>query len=181
MRLRTFAGSLCGAVTIIPLAFAAYTDPNVFTIEDATRQPAARHNIAQLRTEYENVEIETRTPWTKDEEVITFRGPRILDVLRSHKLDTNVSVQFIAYDNFMSEITLNEIRTYQPIFAIDRVCTDADRQSKRCTQDQAFTPLAPEEQGPIFLVWPYNELPKTYVPARNSIWVWFVVAVRPVK
>jgi len=159
-------------------ALVAYSDPSVLTIEDAARRPAAQHDIEQLRTEYENVAIETRTPWTTNGEAIVFRGPRILDVLRSHKLDENESVQFIAYDNFTSEITLDEIRSYGPIFAIDRACTDVDRQSKRCSSDQAFTPLAPKEQGPIFLVWPYHDLPTAYVPARNSIWVWFVVAVR---
>ena len=181
MRLRTFGVTLAGTVASISLAFAAYTDPSVLTIEDTTRGPAARHDVEQLRTEYENVKIETRTPWTKDGEIVTFSGPRILDVLRNHGLDAKASVQFIAYDNFTSEITLDEIRSYNPIFAIDRGCTDADRQSKRCLQDQAFTPLAPEEQGPIFLVWPYEDLPTAYVPARNSIWVWFVVAVRPVQ
>lgn len=181
MRPRTLAVSLCGAVASISLAFAAYPDPNVLTIEDATREPAARHNVEQLRTDYENATIETRTPWTKEGDTVTFRGPRILDVLRKHQLDASTSVQFIAYDNFTSEITLDEIRSYGPIFAIDRGCTEADRQSKRCSQNQAFTPLAPEEQGPIFLVWPYEDLPAAYVPARNSIWVWFVVAVRPVQ
>lgn len=181
MRPRTLAVSACAAVASIPLAFAAYTDPNVLTIEDVTRGPAARHDVEQLRTEYENVTIETRTPWTKKGELVIFRGPKILDVLRKHALDGSVSVQFIAYDNFTSEITLDEIRSYGPIFAIDRGCTDADRQSNRCSRDQAFTPLTPEEQGPIFLVWPYEDLPAAYVPARNSIWVWFVVAVRPAQ
>ena len=135
--------------------------------------------MERLRTNFENVEIETRTPWTKDGREVTYRGPKIADVLREHELDLGRSVQFIAYDNFTSEITIEEIQTYGPIFAIDRACLDADRKSGRCAPDQTFTPLAPEEQGPIFLAWPYEELPASYVPARNSIWVWFVVAVRP--
>jgi hypothetical protein len=176
---KAFAGATWGIIVSIQMSMAAYPDPSVLTIEHANRAPASQHRVQQLRTDYENVEITTRTPWTKEGEVVVFRGPRILDVLRRHELDARHSVQFIAYDNFTSEITLDEIRTYGPIFAIDRGCTNADRRSGRCIQGQEFTPLSPDEQGPIFLVWPYDDLPKAYVPARNSIWVWFVVAVRP--
>lgn len=181
MQHKTLAFGLLGAIACVRIGLAAYSDPGVLTIEDVKGTPASRQNVEQLRTDYENVEIRTRTPWTKDGELIVFRGPRILDVLARHDLDAQPSVQFIAYDNFTSEVTLDEIRTFEPIFAIDRACTDADHQTGRCSTDQAFTPLTPEEQGPIFLAWPYDELPRAYVPARNSIWVWFVVAVRPVQ
>lgn len=160
---------------------AAYTDPAVLTIEDQSQVAAELYPVDRLRSDFENLEIETRTPWTRDGEQIKYRGPRILDVLRKHGLDTKTSVQFVAYDNFISEIMISEVKTYDPIFAIDRGCQDSDRETGRCTADQEFTPLSPEEQGPIFLVWPYDRLPTAYVPARNSIWVWFVVAVRPVQ
>jgi hypothetical protein len=179
MRPEVLAGVLAGLVSCFNAALAAYSDPSVLTIEGGQHGPAAQYQVERLRSDFENVEIKTRTPWTKAGEVVTYRGPKIADVLRQHELDLGKSVQFIAYDNFTSEITIEEIRTYGPIFAIDRSCEDADRQAGRCTSDQIFTPLAPEEQGPIFLVWPYEELPEAYVPARNSIWVWFVVAVRP--
>jgi hypothetical protein len=159
-------------------AFAAFSDPTTLTIQDERHNAPDKYPVEKLRSRYENVEIETRTPWSKAGQVATFRGPRIRDVLREHGLDIGESVQFIAYDNFTSEITLEEIVTYNPIFAIDRACLDSDRASGRCTPEQDFTPLSPEEQGPIFLVWPYKDLPTAYVPARNSIWVWFVVAVR---
>ncbi|MBS4018156.1 MAG: hypothetical protein KGZ68_07960 [Dechloromonas sp.] len=181
MQRKTLAIGVLGAIACVQIGLAAYSDPSVLTIEDVKGTPASQHKVDQLRSDYENVEIRTRTPWTKEGEQIVFRGPRILDVLARHDLDAHSSVQFIAYDNFTSEITLDEIRTFDPIFAIDRACTDADRRTGRCSRDQTFTPLAAEEQGPIFLAWPYEELPTAYVPARNSIWVWFVVAVRPVQ
>lgn len=158
--------------------FAAFSDPTILTIEDEQHEAPDKYPVDKLRSRYANVEIETRTPWSKAGDVVTFRGPRIGDVLREHGLSTGKSVQFIAYDNFTSEITLKEIEAYNPIFAIDRACLEADRASGRCTSQQDFTPLSPEEQGPIFLVWPYEDLPSAYIPARNSIWVWFVVAVR---
>lgn len=157
---------------------AAFSDPTILTIEDERHNAPDQYTVAKLRSRYKNVEIETRTPWSKAGEVATFRGPRIGDVLREHGLDLEKSVQFIAYDNFTSEITLKEIETYNPIFAIDRACLESDRASGRCAPEQVFTPLSPEEQGPIFLVWPYEDLPTAYNPARNSIWVWFVIAVR---
>lgn len=179
MRAETLTGVLVGLIACTHAAVAAYTGPNVLTIEGGKLSKAGQYQVEQLRSDFENVEIETRTPWTKDGEVVTYRGPKIADILREHELDRGKSVQFIAYDNFTSEVTVEEIQTYNPIFAIDRACIDTDWQSGRCTSGQSFTQLAPEEQGPIFLVWPYEDLPESYVPARNSIWVWFVVAVRP--
>jgi hypothetical protein len=160
---------------------AAYADPAVLAIEGQSQAAAELYPVDRLRSDFENLEIETRTPWTRNGEQIKYRGPRILDVLHKHGLDAKASVQFVAYDNFMSEIMISEVRTYNPIFAIDRACQDSDRKTGRCAVGQEFTPLSPEEQGPIFLVWPYDRLPATYIPARNSIWVWFVVAVRPVQ
>lgn len=159
-------------------ALAAFPDPNILTIEDEAHKGPDKYPVDALRSRYQNVEIETRTPWSKEGEIVIFRGPRIADVLREHGLDAGRSVQFIAYDNFTSEITLEEIEKYNPILAIDRACQEVDRTSGRCMPGQDFTPLAPEEQGPIFLVWPYEDLPAAYVPARNSIWVWFVVSIR---
>ncbi|RTM10917.1 MAG: hypothetical protein EKK31_01240 [Hyphomicrobiales bacterium] len=160
---------------------AAYTDPTVLTIEGQQQHPLEQYSVDHLRSDFENVVVETRTPWTKEGEQIKYRGPHILDVLRKHGLDGADSIQFVAFDNFVSEIMLSEIKAYGPIFAIDRACQDADRKRGRCKTGQEFTALTKEEQGPIFLVWPYDQLPSDYVPARNSIWVWFVVAVRPLQ
>ena len=181
MRYEAFVALASGLVVCGSTAVAAYTDPSILTIEDKQRIDSEQYPIERLRSEFENVVLETRTPWTKEGETIRFRGPRIADVLRKHGLNSGRSVKFIAYDNFTSEVLIEEIDTYQPIFAIDRTCEATDRDTGRCTADQEFTPLSPEEQGPIFLVWPYDLLPAEYVPARNSLWVWFVVAVRPVK
>ena len=181
MRASSFVGVLLAAMVISDGLFAAYDDPTILTIESAVGVPLEQYPVEQLRSQFENFEIETRTPWTTDSDTTRYRGPRIADVLRLHSLDTGNSVQFVAYDNFVSEILNDEIDAYQPIFAIDRACLDDDRETRRCTEEQELTPLTPVEQGPIFLVWPFERLPAAYVPARNSIWVWFVVAVRPVQ
>jgi hypothetical protein len=180
-RRETVIGAVSGLLVYVTTVIGADADPNILTIEGEQGIVAERYHVDRLRSDFENVTIETRTPWTKDGEALAFRGPRIADVLRKHGLDSARSVQFMAYDNFTSEILLDEIKTYNPIFAIDRACQSADLQTGRCAAEQVFTPLSPDEQGPIFLVWPYDELPSAYVPARNSIWVWLVVAVRPVR
>lgn len=179
MRFETFVGAIAGLFSLASMAIAANPDPDTLTIEGKQRVVSDQYPVERLRSEFENVEIKTRTPWTKAGETIRFRGPRIADVLRKHEMDSSRSVRFVAYDNFTSEILIEEIEDYQPIFAIDRACATADLDTGRCRAGQEFTPLSPEEQGPIFVVWPYHELPAGYVPARNSIWVWFVVAVRP--
>lgn len=180
MRFKTLGGAAIVLAGTISGLLAAYSDPSVLTIESAPNVPAAAYTIDELRSDFANEEIVTRTPWTKEGEQIRYRGPAIMDVLRKHGLDSGESVQFVGYDDFISEILIDEIKTYDPVFAIERECGAPDRESGRCTASQVFTPLSNEEQGPIFLVWPYEELPTAYVPARNSIWVWFVVAVRPV-
>ncbi len=67
---------------------AAYTDPAILTIEGQSRVAAERYPVDRLRSDFENLEIETRTPWTREREQIKYRGPRILDVLREHGMDT---------------------------------------------------------------------------------------------
>lgn len=172
-------GLVAGSFLGISPVLAASDDPYTLSIQSQDRVTSNQYHVDELRSEFENVILETRTPWTKNEQVINYRGPRIADVLRQNGLASGNSVHFVAYDNFTSEVTLDEIETFQPIYAIDRACVEKDVQAGRCGVGQQFTPLSPEEQGPIFLVWPYDQLPAAYVPARNSIWVWFVVAVRP--
>lgn len=179
MRCDTFVGAIAGLFAVASMAIAANPDPGTLTIEGKQRMDSEQYSIERLRSDFENIEIKTRTPWMKEGETTRFRGPRIADVLRKHEMGSSKSVRFVAYDNFTSEILVEEVEDYQPIFAIDRACSSADIDTGRCISGQEFTPLSPEEQGPIFLVWPYDELPAEYVPARNSIWVWFVVAVRP--
>lgn len=181
MRASPIVSGLLAATVSCGGLLAAYDDPTILTIEDASGSPLEQYPVERLRSDFENVEIETPTPWTTETEPTRYRGPRISDVLQRHRFDAGNSVQFVAYDNFVSEILIEEIDAYGPIFAVDRACLDDDHETGLCSAGQDFTPLVPEEQGPIFLVWPFDQLPAAYVPARNSIWVWFVVAVRPVQ
>ncbi|MCX8571093.1 hypothetical protein [Aminobacter sp. MET-1] len=161
-------------------AHSAYDDPGTFAVEEAAGKPIKVFTTDQLRTVFENVTIDTKTPWsTTDDEKIQWRGPLLLDVLQSGGLDKNSSVQIMAYDDFLSEIKLDEIRSYNPIIAIERTCTATDITNGLCKEGQDFRPIDLSERGPHFIVWPLDELPSSYVPARNSIWVFFPIAARP--
>lgn len=177
---RCLAAASAGALILTSAALATYDDPQVLTVEQADNTVAAAYHIDEMSDAFEIQEITTRTPWTDQGQTITFRGPYVKDVLAAHGLDEHPSVRFIGYDDFVSEIQLEEIQSFNPIFAIERQCTDEDRDNGNCTADQDYRPITSKESGPIFIVWPFDSLPTSYVPARNSIWVWFVVAVRPV-
>lgn len=175
------AGMVTAMSAVFQSAFGAYDDPTRFSVEEAPGKVAATYSVDELKTEFPLQSLETQTPWTKNGEKIVFRGPLVKDVLARHAIDGQSAVRFTAYDNFVSEIRMEEIDAYAPILAIERQCSADDRQQGICTADQEYRPISIKESGPIFIVWPFERLPPFYVPARNSIWVWFVVAVRPVQ
>ena len=184
---RVFTGWDFGSLSLAVLALASATlhstaasdDPNVLVVESSTADLVEYYPIERLRREFPIHELETRTPWMDRGEALRYRGPHAADVLRRHGLMNGVSVRFVAYNNFVAEILLDEIVAYDPILAIERACDEQDRVVGRCAAGEEYTLLTTDEQGPIFLVWPYKRLPSAYIPARNSIWVWFVVAIRP--
>lgn len=184
---RLFTGLNFGALSlaVVALAYvtlrsiAADSDPKVLVVEGRIADVAEHYPIERLRREFLNDDVETKTPWMERGEAIRYRGPRVADILERHGLMDGVSVQFVAYNNFVSEVSLKEIVAYDPILAIERGCDEQDRVVGRCAAGEEYTLLTTDEQGPIFLVWPYDRLPSSYIPARNSIWVWFVVTIRP--
>jgi hypothetical protein len=182
MRRRAFLAGIAFALTAAAKysAFGAYDDPKRLSVEAAPGKVLATYTVDQLKKEFPLQSLTTQTPWTKDGETIRFRGPYVKDVLARHGMAGQTAVQFIAYDNFVSEIRMEEIEAYSPILAIERECSANDRSKGVCVADQQYRPLSTKDSGPIFIVWPFEKLPAAYVPARNSIWVWFVVAVRPV-
>lgn len=162
-------------------AIGAYDNPEMLTIEKATGDIAQTFTIEQLKTEFQPHTYDTRTPWSKDDETIVFRGPLMKDVLAKVGIADNPAIKVIAYDNFVSEIRMDEIQSFEPILAVERKCTADDISQGSCKEGQEFRPISMLEKGPIFVVWPFDRLPSAYVPARNSIWVFFPVALRPIQ
>ncbi|RCS21371.1 hypothetical protein DUT91_24615 [Phyllobacterium salinisoli] len=157
---------------------AAY-NPNLLTVENTTSGVSHTFTIEQLKTDFPQQTYDTHTPWMKEGQKTLFRGPRLIDVLARAGILDSRAIKVIAYDDFISEIRMDEIRTYDPILAVECKCTDGDRMDGLCKAGQELRPIGMLEKGPIFMVWPANRLPSAYTPTRNSIWVFFPVLIRP--
>lgn len=179
MRVSLPAALMAGLLGVASPAWAS--DPTVLTVKPDGSGPATSYTADQLQSSYSIVTLKTETPWTAKAETITYRGPLLMDVLKQHKLDGDVSIEASAYNEFRSKIKMDEVRQYHPVLAYERACTKPDRDNGRCTPGQEFTRLTLDDSGPFFIVWPQDKLPPSYVPARNAIWVWFVVSIRGVK
>lgn len=165
----------------LPLASAAEEiplDPNEVSVQDSSGKTVAVFSVKQLRAEFPQQTYDTRTPWTSDNEKIEYRGPLLANVLAKAGITAVQEVKVVAYDNFVADIHMDEIRSYNPILAIERRCNESDKAGSHCPPGQDFRPISMVEKGPIFIVWPLDRLPASYVPARNSIWVFFPVILR---
>ncbi|WP_143748462.1 hypothetical protein [Mesorhizobium carmichaelinearum] len=165
----------------IPLASAAEEiplDPNQVSVQDASGKTIAVFSVKQLQAEFPQQTYDTRTPWTSDNEKIEYRGPLLANVLAKAGITAAQEVKVVAFDNFVSDIRMDEIRSYNPILAVERRCNENESANPHCAPGQDFRPISMVEKGPIFIVWPFDQLPASYVPARNSIWVFFPVILR---
>ena len=52
-----------------------------------------------------------------------------------------MSVRVTAYDDFYFDITTEQIQSYYPIIALERNCTEEDRQGGLCAPKQDFRPI----------------------------------------
>jgi hypothetical protein len=161
------------------LANADTADMTILLIEQSKGTVLEKYTPDTIKTAFTMHVLETRTPWTKDGKAVRFRGPFLLDILAKNHLDSVKSIQAYAYNDFVTEIEISEIRQFSPILAMERQCTDEDRKIAKCSVGQDYVPLGVNDGGPYYLVWPMDQLPKSYVPTRNSIWVWFVATIRP--
>jgi len=155
--------------------------PDELRMEDANGKTIVAFTAEQLQSAFEQQTYDTRTPWTGEHETIVFRGPLLETVLERAGLADALSIKIIAYDDFIAEIPRDDILSYRPILAVQRKCSDTDKATARCAPDQDFRPIDLFEKGPIFVVWPFDQLPPSYIPARNAIWVFFPIIVRATR
>lgn len=158
---------------------AGYEDPHILRVESSPGQAIASYTPEQIKTAFPQRVIETGTPWSEAGETIRYRGPDLKDVLARSGLGESASIEVFAYDDFITTIHMDEIKDYEPILAIERGCSTADHKNGRCADGQEFRPLDLADSGPYSIIWPLDQLPKSYTAGRNAIWVWFVVALRP--
>jgi hypothetical protein len=165
----------CGAAA----APVGYEDPHILRVEASPGQAITTYTPDQIRAAFPQRVVDTGTPWSEGGETIRYRGPSLGDVLARSGLGGAATVEIFAYDDFITTIRMDEITAYQPILAIDQACSGADHKSGRCTDGQEFRPLELADSGPYSIIWPLDQLPKSYATGHNAIWVWFVVALRP--
>ncbi|TIU17955.1 MAG: hypothetical protein E5W49_18775 [Mesorhizobium sp.] len=179
----TAAIAIAGALGTVSFAqvSSVVSDPEKLVIETDAGNQLISYGIDMMKKQFPVRERATRTPWTKKGEIVRFRGVFLKDLLAKHDLDEHAAVEVRADDGFMARVPKADIDSYAPMIAYEKECTDADRQTGRCDADDTFRPLDIDESGPFFVVWPYDNLPASYIPARNNLWVWWVIAVRPVK
>lgn len=175
--------AVAGAVATVSFAqvTSAAPDPEKLVIETEAGNQLISYGIDMMKRQFPVRERATRTPWTRTGEVVRFRGVFLKDLLAKHDLDEHAAVEVRADDGFMARVPKADIDSYAPMIAYEKECTDADRQTGKCNADDTYRPLDIHESGPFFVVWPYDNLPASYIPARNNLWVWWVIAVRPVK
>lgn len=176
--LKLLPATLCLVALTATQAFSAGSDPAEIHIERQSGEPPVSYTLEQIRKEFPQHTIETATPWSKGGEKFQYRGPRLKDIVARNRIDNRSDVEVTAFDNYITKITNAEINTYSPILAVERACTEADRSTDGCSSGQDFKPLSLDDGGPYYIIWPLEQLPKAYVPGRNSIWVWFVVKMR---
>ncbi|TSD86910.1 hypothetical protein FFK22_020165 [Mycobacterium sp. KBS0706] len=168
--------AIAGGAAAAPLG---YEDPHILRVESSPGQALASYTPEQIKTAFPQRVIETGTPWSEAGETIRYRGPELKDVLARSGLGEAASIEVFAYDDFITTIHMDEIKDYEPILAIERGCSAADHKNGRCADGQEFRPLDLADSGPYSIIWPLDQLPKSYTAGRNAIWVWFVVALRP--
>lgn len=156
------------------------SDPDTLSIETGGGSPIT-YDIEAIKKEFPVSERVTRTPWTKEGEVIQYRGVYLKDLLQRNNINTYSIVEVHADDGFLARVPKADIDNYSPMIAYEKSCTDADRKKGKCDAGDTFRQLDIDESGPFTVVWPYDDLPTSYIPSRNNLWVWWVISLRPVE
>ncbi|MCV9909575.1 hypothetical protein OIV19_18400 [Brucella sp. HL-2] len=173
----TFALALTGGIIAANYASAAFDDPKTLHVEGKAGATLADYPIGALQNSFPSKVIETQTPWTNGKKV-RYRGPALLDVLKKDGLDSSALVTMLGLDDYQSKLEIAEIRKYGPIIATEIACSEAERTKADCSAGQEFRPLTDSDRGPMYIIWPFDALPKAADPGDNSRWVWFVVGLR---
>lgn len=180
--MKTSTATLAIVFTLgIGVARAQSPNPDILAIERETGKVVATYASEGLRKEFVLQGRTTATPWSKGGQTTSFRGPLLKDILAKNGIAGAKEFEILAYNDFVSSISDSEIDAYSPILAIEQQCVEEDRTDGLCAAGQSYRPLSDDDGGPFYLIWPLKDLPPSYIPGRNSIWVWFVVAIRPAQ
>jgi len=135
-----------------------------------------RYTPADLQKYFQTDVIRTRTPWSGDRKLV-YKGTPLLAILQRAGIEGAAGVKLSAENGFAATISVDDIRLYNPIIASAVGCSDAEVASRKCLPD-AFRPLSVQDFGPLFLVWPYDQMPASANPCDHSYWLWFLNEIR---
>jgi hypothetical protein len=91
---------------------------------------------------------------------LKFKGPSLAAVLTLAGA-TGGDITLSAADDYKVDITGEEMRTFDPILAIEK---DGVR-------------MAPDDFGPFFVMWPFKEKPEIDIEAYQAKAIWSVVKI----
>jgi hypothetical protein len=146
----------CMLVTIMT-SFGAQADDTILVLSGKVpggEVTLARDEIAKL-PQHELSEQPTSFP-----AAMSFKGPLLADVLKLAGA-TNGDITLSAADDYKVDITADEMKTYNPILAIEK---DGVR-------------MAPDDFGPFFVMWPFKEKPEIDNEAFQAKAIWSVVKI----
>ena len=91
---------------------------------------------------------------------MVFKGPALADVLELAGA-TGGDLSLLASDDYKSEITVDEIKAFNPILAIEK---DGVR-------------MAPDDFGPFYVMWPFTENPEIDNEKFQSKAIWQLIKI----
>ena len=146
------------AVVVVFAAIQAHADPILVVSNSATGSAELTLNREDLQA-LPQTRITTKTDFTDGRP--TFAGPRVLEVLSLIDLGDATVARMVAANDYAVEIDLQDIRLYDPIFAIEM-------------NDNA---LSLRDKGPIWLMYPIDSYPELQVADFNAKLIWQLVRV----
>lgn len=117
-------------------------------------------SVSDLEARFEMYEIKTVTTWTGDQ-VLTFSGPRLSDLLGASSIAQNNKIAATAADGYSVEISTTDILKYQPIVAT--------------RQSGELIPF--EAKGPTRIIWPRSDNAVELTSAKDGYWIWYLSAL----
>jgi hypothetical protein len=135
-----------------------------------------RYTPADLQKYFQKVAVRTTTPWSGGRKAV-YRGTPLLAILQRAGIAGATGIKLSAENGFAATISVDDIRLYNPIIASEVECTDAEVVRRKC-RPEAFRPLSVQDFGPLFLVWPYDQMPASANPCDHSYWLWFLNEIR---
>ena len=91
--------------------------------------------------------------------LIDFKGVKVSTLLEKFGAAPGVTtVTFVAYDAYWQTVKLADLRRYPIIFALER----------------NGKPIARQDGGPLFLVFPHHQYPETQKKFNERFWVYYV-------